>query len=446
MSKPIVAIVGRENVGKSTLFNRIIGARHAIVEDTPGITRDRLYRDAEWLDREFTLIDTGGIKFNTENGLIYGKVKEQAQLAIEEASVIILVTDYTDGVTADDEDVADLLRRSGKPIVVAVNKVDNFSDPEKLLPVYDFYSLALGEPIPVSASHALNIGDLLDAVVAHFDDVAHHEDEGDRVSLALMGRPNVGKSSLVNRLLGQERVIVSNIPGTTRDAIDTVLKKDGREYVIIDTAGMRRKGRINEPAEHYSVSRALNALDRADVAVLVIDAAAGIIEMDKKIAGYAHEAGKGLLIVVNKWDLPEKETNTMKKFEDDIKEELGFASYALTLFVSAKTGQRCDKILPLVDFIAEQHSRRLTTAQLNEVLREAVALNPPPTDKGRRLKVLYGTQVGVCPPKIVIFLNDPEIMHFSYARYLENKIREAFGFAGTPISLIWRQRDKEKNE
>ncbi len=446
MSKPIVAIVGRENVGKSTLFNRIIGARHAIVEDTPGITRDRLYRDAEWLDREFTLIDTGGIKFNTENGLIYGKVKEQAQLAIEEASVIILVTDYTDGVTADDEDVADLLRRSGKPIVVAVNKVDNFSDPEKLLPVYDFYSLALGEPIPVSASHALNIGDLLDAVVAHFDDVAHHEDEGDRVSLALIGRPNVGKSSLVNRLLGQERVIVSNIPGTTRDAIDTVLKKDGREYVIIDTAGMRRKGRINEPAEHYSVSRALNALDRADVAVLVIDAAAGIIEMDKKIAGYAHEAGKGLLIVVNKWDLPEKETNTMKKFEDDIKEELGFASYALTLFVSAKTGQRCDKILPLVDFIAEQHSRRLTTAQLNEVLREAVALNPPPTDKGRRLKVLYGTQVGVCPPKIVIFLNDPEIMHFSYARYLENKIREAFGFAGTPISLIWRQRDKEKNE
>ena len=446
MSKPIVAIVGRENVGKSTLFNRIIGARHAIVEDTPGITRDRLYRDAEWLDREFTLIDTGGIKFNTENGLIYGKVKEQAQLAIEDASVIILVTDYTDGVTADDEDVADLLRRSGKPIVVAVNKVDNFSDPEKLLPVYDFYSLALGEPIPVSASHALNIGDLLDAVVAHFDDVAHHEDEGDRVSLALIGRPNVGKSSLVNRLLGQERVIVSNIPGTTRDAIDTVLKKDGREYVIIDTAGMRRKGRINEPAEHYSVSRALNALDRADVAVLVIDAAAGIIEMDKKIAGYAHEAGKGLLIVVNKWDLPEKETNTMKKFEDDIKEELGFASYALTLFVSAKTGQRCDKILPLVDFIAEQHSRRLTTAQLNEVLREAVALNPPPTDKGRRLKVLYGTQVGVCPPKIVIFLNDPEIMHFSYARYLENKIREAFGFAGTPISLIWRQRDKEKNE
>ena len=442
--KPIVAIVGRENVGKSTLFNRIIGARHAIVEDTPGVTRDRLYRDAEWLGWEFTVIDTGGIKFNSADGQIYGKVKEQAELAIEEAAVIILVTDYTAGVTADDEDVAELLSRSGKPVVVAVNKVDDFTNEEKMLPVYDFYSLALGEPIPVSASHALNIGDLLDAVVAHFGAKAQQEDEGDRVSLAFIGRPNVGKSSLVNRLLGQDRVIVSDMPGTTRDAIDTVLRKDGREYVIIDTAGMRRKGRINEPTEHYSVSRALNALDRADVAILVIDASAGIIDMDKKIAGYAHEAGKGLLIVVNKWDLPEKDTNTMKKFEEDIKEELGFASYALTIFVSARTGQRCDKILPLVDFISEQHSRRLGTAQLNEVLREAVALNPPPTDKGKRLKVLYGTQVGVCPPKIVIFLNDPEIMHFSYARYLENKIREAFGFAGTPISLMWRKREKEE--
>lgn len=445
MSKPIVAIVGRENVGKSTLFNRIIGARHAIVEDTPGITRDRLYRDAEWLDREFTLIDTGGIKFNTEQGLISGKVRQQAELAIEEACVIIFVVDMSAGLTADDEDVAELLRRSGKPVVVAVNKADDFSSPEKLLPVYDFYTLALGEPIPVSAAHALNIGDLLDQVVAHFPAADADETEGDSVRLAFIGRPNVGKSSLVNRLLGQERVIVSDQPGTTRDAIDTVLKRDGREYVIIDTAGMRRKGRINEPAEHYSVSRALNAVDRSDVAVLVIDALAGIIEQDKHIAGYAHEAGKGLLIVVNKWDLPEKETNTMVKFERKLKEELGFASYALTLFVSAKTGQRCDKILPLVDFISEQCSRRIPTAQLNEVLREAAALNPPPTDKGRRLKLLYATQVGVKPPKIVIFLNDPEIMHFSYARYLENKLREAFGFAGTSISLIWRKREKEED-
>ena len=444
MSKPIVAIVGRENVGKSTLFNRIIGARHAIVEDTPGITRDRLYRDAEWLDREFTLIDTGGIKFNTEEGLIYGKVKQQAELAIEEASVIILVVDLSAGLTAEDEDVAALLRRSGKPVVVAVNKADDFTDPEKMLPLYEFYSLAVGDLIPVSAMHSLNIGDLLDAVISYLPPAGEDEVEGDMVRLALIGRPNVGKSSLVNRLLGQERVIVSDIPGTTRDAIDTVLKRDGREYTIIDTAGMRRKSRIGEPAEHYSVSRALNAIDRSDVCVLVIDASAGIIEQDKHIAGYAHEAGKGLLILVNKWDLPEKETNTMKRFEEDIKEELAFASYALTLFVSARTGQRCDRILPLVDFISEQCARRVTTAQLNEVVREAVALNVPPTDKGRRLKVLYATQVGTKPPKFVFFVNDPELMHFSYARYLENKLREAFGFAGTPISLMWRKREKDE--
>ncbi|MDO4582205.1 MAG: ribosome biogenesis GTPase Der [Bacillota bacterium] len=446
MAKPIVAIVGRENVGKSTLFNRIIGARHAIVEDTPGITRDRLYRDAEWLDRQFTVIDTGGIRFNALDGEIAPRVRQQAELAIEEAAVIILVVDAGDGVTPDDEDMAGLLRACGKPVVLAVNKVDNFADQQQMLGVYDFYTLALGEPIPISAVQALNIGDLLDAVIEHLPQQNADTGEGDRVNIAFIGRPNVGKSSLVNRLLGAERVIVSNIPGTTRDAIDTLLNRDGREYVIIDTAGMRRKARIDEPTEHYSLSRALNAVDRADVAVLVLDAEAGIIEQDKHIAGYAHEAGKGLLILVNKWDLPEKETNTMKKFEQQIKEEFAFASYALTLFVSAKSGQRCDKILPLVDFISEQNSRRITTAQLNEVLREAVALNPPPTDKGRRLKVLYGAQVGVKPPKIVVFLNDPEIMHFSYARYLENKLREAFGFAGTPISLIWRKRDKEDGE
>jgi len=444
MSKPIIAIVGRENVGKSTLFNRIIGARHAIVEDTPGITRDRLYRDAEWLGRDFTIIDTGGIKFNTGEGMIYGKVKQQAELAIEEASVILFVVDMQAGLTAEDRDVAELLRKSGKPVVLAVNKVDDFTNPDRLLPVYDFYDLALGEPIPVSATHALNIGDLLDVALEHIPCGPGSEETGDRVSFALIGRPNVGKSSLVNRLLGEERVIVADQPGTTRDAIDTILNKDGREYVIIDTAGMRRKARINEPAESYSVSRALNAIDRSDICVLVLDATAGIRDQDKHIAGYAHEAGKGLLVLVNKWDLPDKETQTMKKFEDQIRQELAFASYALTLFVSAKTGQRCDRILPLVDFIAEQASRRVTTAQLNEVLREAVALNPPPTDKGRRLKVLYATQVGVKPPKLVLFLNDPEIMHFSYARYLENKLREAFGFAGTPISLIWRKRDKDE--
>jgi GTPase len=443
MSKPIVAIVGRENVGKSTLFNRIIGARHAIVENTPGITRDRLYRDTDWLNRDFTIIDTGGIKFNTDTGLIYGKVKQQAELAIEEAQVIIFVVSLQDGITADDEDVAQMLRKSKKPIILAVNKADDFTDDDKLLPLYDFYTLALGDPIPISATHSLNIGDLLDAVISYFPPIGESDIEGNVVNIAFIGRPNVGKSSLVNRLLGQDRVIVADIPGTTRDAIDTKLTKDDQEYVIIDTAGMRRKGRINEPAEYYSVSRALNAIDRSDVAVLVIDASAGIIEMDKKIAGHAHEAGKGLLIVVNKWDLPEKDTNTMIEFEKDLREELAFASYALTIFVSAKTGQRCDKILPLVDFIAEQHTRRLSTAQLNELLQEAVALNPPPTDKGRRLKILYGAQVSTKPPKLVIFLNDPEIMHFSYARYLENKIREAFGFAGTPISLIWRKRDKE---
>ncbi len=445
MSKPIIAIVGRENVGKSTLFNRIIGARHAIVEDTPGITRDRLYRDAEWLGREFTVIDTGGIKFNAADGLIYGKVKQQAELAIEEAAVIIFVLDLQAGLTAEDQDVAELLRKSGKPVVLAVNKADDFTNPDKLLPLYDFYDLALGEPIPVSASHALNIGDLLDAAFEHLKPHDAAEESPDRIAFAMIGRPNVGKSSLVNRLLGEERVIVADQPGTTRDAIDTVLKRDGKEYVIIDTAGMRRKARINEPAESYSVSRALNAIDRSDICVLVLDAAAGVREQDKHIAGYSHEAGKGLLILVNKWDLPEKDSNSMKKFEETIREELAFAGYALTLFVSAKTGQRCERILPLVDFIAEQASRRVTTAQLNEVLREAVALNPPPTDKGRRLKILYGTQVGVKPPKLVLFLNEPEIMHFSYARYLENKIREAFGFSGTPISLIWRKREKAED-
>ena len=439
--KPVVAIVGRANVGKSTLFNRLTGARNAIVADEPGVTRDRLYRDASWLDRDYILIDTGGIEFNTADGVIEGKVKEQADLAIEEADVIIFTVDARAGVTADDAEVAAMLRKSGKHVVVAVNKVDNFND---LTPVYEFFQLGLGEPVGISSLHGMNTGDLLDRVIEYFPSQREEYFEGDNVNIAFVGRPNVGKSSLVNKILGVDRVIVSNVAGTTRDAIDTVFEKDGRTYTIVDTAGMRRRGKINEPTERYSVSRGLRAVERCDVAVLVIDATAGITDQDKRIAGYVHEAGRGLLIVVNKWDLPDKDGKSMKRFEELIEAEMGFAGYALNIFVSAKTGQRVDKILPLVDFISEQHSRRVSTATLNEVLREAVMLNPPPTDKGKKLKVLYATQVGVKPPKIVIFLNEPEIMHFSYSRYLENKLRENLGFSGTPIRFIWRKREKEQ--
>jgi GTP-binding protein len=439
--KPLVAIVGRANVGKSTLFNRITGSRHAIVDDSPGVTRDRLYRDAFWLDRDFTVIDTGGIQFQKDNDVFQDKIREQAALAIEEAQVIIFVVDKHSGVTSDDEDVASMLRKCGKPVILAVNKFDSFQD---MTPLYDFYSLGLGEPIPISSLHGMNTGDLLDEVVKHLPRYEEEDLEGDRLHIALIGRPNVGKSSLVNKLLGQDRVIVSDVAGTTRDAIDTVLEKDGREYLIIDTAGMRKRGKINQPTEQYSVSRGLQAVSRADVVLLVIDAESGVTEQDKKIAGYAHEEGKGMLIVVNKWDLPTKDDKSMDKFDKMIKEELAFASYALTIYVSAKTGQRVDKVLPLADFIAEQHSRRIPTARLNEVLKEALEHNPPPTDKGRRLKLLYITQVGVKPPKIVIFANEPELIHFSYRRYIENKLRESFGFAGTPLVLIWRKREKEE--
>ncbi|MGI5892237.1 MAG: ribosome biogenesis GTPase Der [Bacillota bacterium] len=441
--KPLVAIVGRANVGKSTLFNRITGSRHAIVDDSPGVTRDRLYRDAFWLDREFIVIDTGGIQFQKDGDVFQHKIKEQAALAIEEAQVIIFVVDKQTGVTADDEEVAAMLRKSGKPVVLAVNKFDSFKD---LSPLYDFYSLALGEPIAISSLHGMNIGDLLDVVVKYLPQYNEENIEGDRLQIALIGRPNVGKSSLVNKLLGQERVIVSDVAGTTRDAIDTMLEKDGKEYLIIDTAGMRKRGKINQTTEHYSVARGLKAIDRADVVLLVIDAQSGITEQDKKIAGYANEAGKGMLIVVNKWDLPQKDDKSMDKFDKMIREELAFASYALTIYISAKTGQRVDKILPLADFIAEQHSRRIPTARLNEVLREALEHNPPPTDKGRRVKLLYITQVGVKPPKIIIFSNEPDLIHFSYRRYIENKLRESFGFAGTPLILLWRKREKEKEE
>ncbi|MDR2713166.1 MAG: ribosome biogenesis GTPase Der [Clostridiales bacterium] len=439
--KPVVAIVGRANVGKSTLFNRLCGGRHAIVEDVSGVTRDRLYRDGDWLGREFTLIDTGGIEFNTKENPFADKVKEQAVLAIDEADLIIFLVDAKTGVTDTDQEVAGLLRRQSKPVILAVNKVDNFAD---LSPVYDFYQLGIGEPIPISATHGMNTGDLLDTMVALLPEGEAEEKEGDYLPLALVGRPNVGKSSLVNRLLGEERVIVSDIPGTTRDAIDSVLQKNGREYLIIDTAGMRKKGKIAETTERYSVARGLKAVNRCDVAILVLDAASGLAEQDKKIAGFIDQAGKGLLILVNKWDLPEKDEKTMDRFDADLKQELGFASYALTLYVSAKSGKRLDKILPLADFISEQHSRRVATARLNEVIREAGLLNPPPLDGGRRLKLLYATQVGVKPPTIVIFVNEPKILHFSYERYIENKLRENFGFAGTPIRLLWRKREREE--
>jgi len=440
LSKPVVAIVGRPNVGKSTLFNRLAGGLVAIVDDRPGVTRDRLYRDSEWLGRKFTIIDTGGIEFKNEQTSIASQMKKQAEIAIEEADVIIYVADAQLPLTTDDEMIAQILRRSGKPIVVAANKVENFSKTE----LYEFYNLGFGEPIPISAVHGMNIGDLLDKVISHFPSKEEEDDDPDIIKIAAIGRPNVGKSSLVNSLLGEERVIVSDIPGTTRDAIDTAFEHEGKHYILIDTAGMRRKGRIDELTERYSVSRSLRAVDRSDVVLMLIDAVEGVTEQDKKIAGYAHESGKGIILVVNKWDLVEKDDKTMNRFEKDIREELSFMRYVPTLFISAKTGQRVNRLLELVDFVAEQNSTRIKTATINTLIREWVHLNPPASDKGRRLKILYMTQVGVKPPTFVCFVNDPELMHFSYKRYLENQLRKSFGFEGSPIHLVIRQKDEEK--
>jgi GTPase len=440
LSKPVVAIVGRPNVGKSTLFNRLAGGLVAIVENRPGVTRDRLYRDSEWLGRKFTIIDTGGIEFKNENTPIPAQMRRQAEIAMEEADVIIFVIDALTGLTPDDDTIAQTLRKSGKPIILAANKVENFSKVE----LYEFYGLGLGEPIPISASHGMNVGDLLDEVVSHFPDEMEEEIDPDTIRIAVIGRPNVGKSSLVNTMLGEERVIVSNIPGTTRDAIDTPFEHEGKHYVLIDTAGMRRKGRIDELTEQYSVTRSLRAVDRSDVILMLIDSTEGVTEQDKKIAGYAHEAGKGIVIVINKWDLIEKDDKTMNRFEKTIREELGFMMYAPTLFISAKTGQRVTKLLDLVDFVAEQNSTRVATATLNTLVREWVHLNPPPTDKGRRLKILYATQVGVKPPTFVFFVNDHELMHFSYRRYLENQLRKSFGFEGSPIRMVVRQKEEER--
>ena len=438
MSKPIVAIVGRPNVGKSTLFNRLTGGLVAIVEDTPGVTRDRLYRDAEWLGKSFTVVDTGGIDFTTESSSILGQVRKQAQLAIEEADVILFVVDGRAGVTSDDENVAEMLRKTNKPVILIVNKIEQFKGNET---IYEFYQLGLGDPVPISAAHGMNIGDLLDEVVSHFKDIPTDDYEPDVIKIAVVGRPNVGKSSLVNVILGEERVIVSEIAGTTRDAIDTPFLKEGQRYTIIDTAGMRRKGKIEEATERYSVIRSLRAVDRSDVCLLVLDGAEGVTEQDKRIAGYIHEAGKASIIVINKWDLVEKDEKTMHKYEKNIRSELGFMQYAPTIFVSALTKQRVIKIIDLVNFVAEQHAHRINTSVLNEVITDAVQLNPPPADKGKRLKILFSTQAGIKPPNFIFFVNEPELMHFSYLRYLENKIRENFGFEGTPIRITVRKRE-----
>lgn len=435
MVKPVVAIVGRPNVGKSTIFNRIVGERVAIVEDIPGVTRDRIYSSAEWLNHDFNLIDTGGIEISDEPLLV--QIRSQAELAISEADVIIFLANGREGVTAADEEVAKLLYRSKKPIVLAVNKIDN---PEMHELIYDFYALGFGEPFPVSGSHGRGLGDLLDEVAKHFPKGDDKQYDDDVIKFSLIGRPNVGKSSLVNAILGEERVIVSNVAGTTRDAIDSMVTVDGQKYVMIDTAGMRKKGKVYESTEKYSVLRALRAIERSDVVLVVLDGEKGIIEQDKRIAGYAHEAGRAIVIVVNKWDAVEKDEKTMKAFEQDIREQFLFLDYAPIVFLSAKTKRRIHTLMPMINMASDNHTRRVETSVLNDIIMDAVAMNPTPTDKGKRLKIYYATQVAVKPPTFVIFVNDPELMHFSYQRFLENRIRDSFGFEGTPIKIICRER------
>lgn len=440
MSKPVVAVVGRPNVGKSTLFNVLAGERIAIVKDTPGVTRDRIYADASWLGKEFTLIDTGGIEPDT-NDVILSQMREQAQIAIDTADVIIFLTDVRQGLVDADAKVADMLRRSKKPVILAVNKVDSF---QKLMPdVYEFYNLGIGDPHPISASSMLGIGDMLDEVVGQFPSSADGGEEDERPKVAVVGKPNVGKSSLVNRLVGENRVIVSDIAGTTRDAIDTAIKYHGEEYVFIDTAGLRRKSKVKEDLERYSVIRAVTAVERSDVALIVIDAIEGVTEQDAKIAGIAHDRGKGIIIVVNKWDAIEKDDKTMKRHTERIRQVLSFMPYAEIMFISAKTGQRTGKIFDMIQMVIENNSMRISTGVLNEIISEAVAMQQPPSDKGKRLKVYYATQVSVKPPTFVIFVNDKKLMHFSYVRYLENRIRDAFGFRGTSLKFIIRERKGE---
>lgn len=436
MSKPVVAIVGRPNVGKSTIFNRVVGERISIVEDVSGVTRDRIYAQAEWLGKEFSLIDTGGITMEDEP--LNQQVRDQAEIAIEEADVIIMMTSVKEGITEADEQVAPLLYRSGKPVVLAVNKADN---PESRNDIYEFYSLGLGDPYPISGAHGLGLGDLLDDVISKFPNDTGEEYDESTIRFSLIGRPNVGKSSLVNAIIGEERVIVSDIAGTTREAVDTPFEtQEGQEYVIIDTAGIRKKGKVYENTERYSVLRALRAIDRSDVVCCVINAEEGIREQDKRVFGYAHEAGKGIIIVVNKWDAVEKSTSTMREFELDVRDQFRYLDYAPMLFVSALTKKRLSQLPDMIEQVFMNQTLRIQSSTLNDVIMDAVASNPTPTDKGRRLKIYYTTQVAVAPPTFIIFVNDPELLHFSYRRYLENKLRETFQFEGTPIRIIARER------
>ncbi len=443
MSKPIVAIVGRPNVGKSTLFNQIGKRRVSIVDDFPGVTRDRIYMDAEWLEHHFTMIDTGGIELESSDKLL-DSMRQQAQIAIREADVIVFIVDGRTGLTDGDVEIARILRAAKKPVILGVNKIDS---PKQELDVYEFYNLGLGDPIAIAAANSLNLGDLLDAIVEAFPKNDAEEVDNDEIRIAVIGRPNVGKSSLVNTLLGEERVIVSDIPGTTRDAIDTHFTKDDTKYTLIDTAGMRRRGKIDEPVERYSVMRSLRAVDRANVVLMVINAFEGITEQDKKIAGYAHESGKGVIIVVNKWDIfPDKNEKSTLRFTEELRKEIAFLQYAPVLYTSALTGQRVQRVTELVKYVAEQQSMRIQTSVLNELLRDAVSVNPPPSHKGKQLKLYFMTQTDIEPPKFIIFVNDPELMHFSYLRFIENKLRENFGFEGTPIKLIVRGRKEEDDE
>lgn len=437
MSKPIVAIVGRPNVGKSTLFNALAGENISIVKDTPGVTRDRIYADVTWLDHAFTLIDTGGIEPDSSD-VILSQMREQAQIAIDTADVIIFLADVRQGLVDADSKVADMLRRSRKPIVLAINKVDSFQ--KFMADTYEFYNLGIGDPVPISAASRLGIGDLLDEVVKHFPEQTGEIEEDDRPRIAIVGKPNVGKSSIINKLLGENRVIVSNIAGTTRDAIDTEVRRNGKDYIFIDTAGLRRKNKIKEELERYSIIRTVTAVERADVVILVIDAKEGVTEQDAKIAGIAHERGKGIIIAVNKWDAIEKNDKTVYEYTNKIRNILSYMPYAEITFISAVTGQRLPKLFELIDMVIQNQNLRVATGVLNEIMTEAVALQQPPSDKGKRLKLFYITQVAVKPPTFVIFVNDKELMHFSYTRYLENKIRDAFGFKGTALRFLIRER------